>query len=317
MAYAREVPWHGIGTKAEGLMTAAEALKLGGLDWEVIQRPIYAQKSDLGLDMIPIKTHVANVRATDNKVLGVVGRGYRPVQNETALSLMDDIVDSGEAKYETVGALKEGRVVFISMELPKHIRVPGDDSDVKPYILLANGHDGGHALQIIVTPIRVVCNNTLTAALGSRTRERVYLRHTANIESRIGEARRALGITFDYLERFEDLAKELVAKRVTVRAGTKMLETIFPFTEREKENLDLKDRSHFAKALNIWKRGDDLESIRLTGWGLFNAVAEYIDHGIEYRSRTFTPADRKADSILFGGTGAQVKAKTLALLTKS
>lgn len=330
LMYAREVPWHGFGTKVDGLQTAEEALVAAGLDWTVEQKPLYIRdiKNPKGT-IKKVEGRVANVRMSDGSPLGIVAPSYKVVQNVDAFDFADAIVETGEAKYETAGALRGGRTVFLSMEIPKTVKVPGDDGEVRPYLLVANGHDGGMALRALITPIRVVCANTLSAALGSHKSE-IRLRHTAGIEGKISEAQRALGLTFEYLDEFAATAERMLLRKVSDKDVLRTLLDLWPIKDVNplKLNADELRRVVFAahpqgrdnepmvaaKALQMYESSPNIDNIRGTAWGLYNGIAEFLDHGVEYRSRAVTAADNRASSILLGGNAATKKQKAADLI---
>lgn len=308
LAYVKDrgVPWHGLGTPADGLMTAAEVLDKAGLDWVVEQRPIFIES---GKGMQKVETHQANVRVSDNSILGIVGRRYQPVQNAEALACMDAIVDSGDAKYDTAGALWEGRRVFISMELPKHIAVRGDSSDYLSYILAINGHDGGQAFEVIRTTVRAVCNNTVEAARSSAL-AKFSARHTPGVTRRVGEIRDALQITFAELEKFEELLNAMAQVKLTEVRAKEVLLKVFPLKEAGTAEADLA-ASDFAAALNNWRSTETLDDkLRGTNFGLYQAVIEYADFGLNYRK-----ADNRANDLMTnGGRPGTIKKAALAIL---
>ena len=162
-----ERAWHGLGTVIpDDVVTADRALDLAGLDWDVVPQPLYhGALTDPALH-IPIASHVANVRTTDGRVLGVVGDQYRIVQNRDAFAFVDDLLDTGGAKFHTAGALSGGRIVWILARLPEGIMIAGENID--PFILFTHAHDGTRAITVAATPIRVVCRNTLNIALRRR-----------------------------------------------------------------------------------------------------------------------------------------------------
>ena len=324
LMYARETPWHGFGEKVEGLQTAAEAIVAAGLDWEVVQRPLYIRDANHPKgNLIKIPDRVANVRATDSKPFGVVSPTYKVLQNRVAFDFADAIVETGEAKYETAGALREGRVVFLSMEIPRGVKAPGDDGELKPYLLVANSHDGSRALSARVTTIRVVCANTLNAALGNRSNE-IKLRHTTNVMEKVKEAQRALGLTFEYLDQFEAMAEKMLLRKLTKREVLTSILQVFPVKdvnplklmvgEMERVIGALKTNHPASGALSMYNSSPNLENVRDTAWGLYNGIAEYLDYGANYRSRTVPAADNRASSILLGGVASQRKEKAAAVL---
>ena len=311
MAYVKDrgVPWHGLGTPVEGIMTGAEALVAAGLDWKVGQEPLFISPADGGLGAGQlVKRYVANVRSTDHSVLGVVGTGYVPFQNEDLAAFGDALVDSGEAKYETAGSLWDGRRVFLSMEVPKHIKVPGDSSDHQTYILLVNGHDGSKAVEVVTTIVRAVCHNTVSAALRGAN-SRFSTRHTLNVGDRVGEARRSLGVVFGYLDSFEKVATELVGIKVNEKAGREVLAAVFPLTKEQRRSEDARARSMLEQAILNWNGTETIDdSIRRTGWGLYNAVSEITEFGPGFRS------EEGRFATVIEGPAATARKQTVALL---
>ena len=182
MFYTREKPWHGLGTGIAEAPNSADALRLAGLDWKVVQEPVY---TDAGKE---IPGYKANVRDTDRRVLGVVTDRYRVVQNREAFAFTDALLGSG-VRYETAGALQEGRKVWLLARLPHEYIISGER--ISPYLVFSNTHDGSGAVRVAVTPVRVVCNNTLNLAL--RTAKRGWsMIHTGDIRGKIQEAEDAL-----------------------------------------------------------------------------------------------------------------------------
>lgn len=312
MAYveARGVPWHRDGVPADGLMTAAEVLDKAGLLWTVEQKPLYIEKpGGRGATQL-VTTHRANVRSTDNAVLGVVGSRFTPVQNADSLSCLDAIVDDGGAKYDTAGSLLEGKRVFMSMILPTHMEVKGDSSPYEHYLVAINGHDGGQAFQVIRTTVRVVCMNTLQAAQQSAL-AKFSARHTSGVTGKVGEIRDALSLTFKELETFEQLANKMARLRISEARAKEVLLKVFPIKQASKADADLA-ASDFAGALANWKGTETIDDkLRGTHWGLYNAIVEYADYGI-----TFRKADNRVAELMTGtGRTGRPKAVALSLLS--
>lgn len=324
LMYAREVPWHGFGQKVDGLQTAEEAIVAAGLDWEVGHRPLfYRDPTNPKGTVKKISDRVATVRMTDGKYLGITSPGYHIFQNRTAFDFADAIVESGEAKYETAGSLREGKVVFLSMEIPKTVSVDGENEDMRPYLLVANSHDGSRALSARITTVRVVCMNTLNMALGNRNNE-IKLRHTRNAEEKVAEAQRALGLTFEYLDRFEAIGRKMLLTKIDERDVLRTMLQVFPIkdvnplllnADEIRKVLSNQATTPAAKAMSMYERSDNLANVRGTRWGVFNGIAEYLDFGQFYRSRGVPAADNRATSILLGGPAAQKKEKAAAILS--
>jgi phage/plasmid-like protein (TIGR03299 family) len=310
MAYGRGIPWHREGTKtANALSTAEEMLAAAELDWTVLRSPMFTHFNG---QEIQVPNRWANVRQSDGAVLGDVGDAYQIVQNREAFAFADNLVDSGAAKYETAGSLFGGRRVFLSMELPEGISVPGDESEIKPYLLITNGHDGGTILQASVTMVRVVCANTWTLALGEAKRT-FRIRHTGSIDGKIQAAREALGITFRYTEEFSQIAGRLAMAKVTDRQIDKILRAAFPVPASQTKP-DRIEQSDFWKVRDLYRNTENIDSIRGTAWGLLQATGEYLDHEVDYHGRRFSDVDVRMDSIVYDGPAAIRKQKVLSLI---
>lgn len=306
---SRGLPWHGLGTSVEELLTADEMQTAAGLDWVVEAKPMTLQGTNI---VVPNK--VANVRNTDSAVLGVVGSRYKVIQNTEMFSFADYLLDAG-AQFETAGSLRGGEVVFAAMEIPsEHIEIKGDNGQTKSYLVLANGHNGLFPFRALVTPVRVVCMNTLNAALGD-AKTSFTIRHTAKVEGKIAEAKRALGITHKVMDEFRVGAERLILKKMTEKDAIRVITSVFPLSEDEKRDKKVfSDRA--AQTLAIWKNAENLEGVRETAWGVWNAIGEYLDHGVAYRGgQRSTAADAKASSIVLDtGFAARTKRQALALV---
>jgi phage/plasmid-like protein (TIGR03299 family) len=319
MAYvgSRGLPWH-IGetrdrsTELEDLVTGEEMLVAGGLNWHVDQLPVYQPGLDGGFE--PIPGWVSNTRMSDGKSLGIVKPSYKVLQNDALAAFGDALVDDGGAKYETAGSLRGGQMVFMSMELPEHIKVEGDDSDYTTYLLLTNGHDGWHKFTGVVTIVRAVCMNTVSAALRG-AQHTFSISHRTDLDGRVAEARRALNLTFNFEEKFGDVASGLAAKSLTERQVEAILTEAFPFSPDIKPGKF--EMTTFAKVFENWKTTDTIApDLRGTGWGVFNAVTEYLDHEADYKGGKRLDAEStKAESLLIGRAAA-TKDRVLDLLLK-
>jgi len=182
MFSVRETPWHGLGRIIMDAPASREALELAGLDWQVESRNIYSGTGAL------IPGYRANVRSTDDAVLGVVSDRYRIVQNEEAFQFTDDLLGEG-VTYETAGSLQGGKKVWMLARLPRKYLIAGDQ--VEPYLVIFNSHDGSSGVKVAMTPIRVVCQNTLNLALNTAKRSWTA-RHTENVLLRVQDARETL-----------------------------------------------------------------------------------------------------------------------------
>ena len=182
MFYVRETPWHGLGTKVLEAPASKDALQLAGLNWRVMQEPIYTAMEEL------VDGYKANVRDSDRKVLGVVTDRYRVIQNDEAFAFTDGLLGEG-VKYETAGSLQGGRKVWLLAHMPHEYIISGER--ISPYLLFSNTHDGSGAIKVALTPIRVVCQNTLNLALAGAKRSWSMI-HTGDIREKMQEAKDTL-----------------------------------------------------------------------------------------------------------------------------
>ncbi|WP_010260739.1 DUF932 domain-containing protein [Treponema primitia] len=284
------VPWHEIGTVLDGVLTSDEAIKAAKLIWKVDQISVFAA----GNWVQAIPGFVANVRSDTKEVLGIVTDRYCVAQNKDVFAFADELIGTNKAKctYETAGSLWNGRRVFMLVNMPKS-RIVGDD--YQPYLCLSNAHDGTASLQVFLTGIRVVCNNTLTAALHTAKRK-ISIRHLTNMEQRKDEALRTMGAASKYFHDLEVFASMLAGKKVNI---TKVLDKLFPAskqmsTRQVKSNLEVKE---LIKTL--FKQKDDLQNFRGTAWGAYQAIADYRSNA-EPRRKTATYADTKMARFLDG-----------------
>ena len=266
--YVRETPWHGQGLRVEDAPSSEEAIRLAGLDWLVDQQPIYLA------DGIQIKDNYANVRSSDGKALGIVGSKYKIVQNTEAFAFTDELLGEG-VKYETAGSLKEGKVIWLLAKMPEAFEVLGDK--VEPYLVFTNTHDGSGAVRVCMTPVRVVCNNTLNMAL--RGAKRVWsARHTGSIASKLDDARETLQFANNYIKATQETFEELYKVKLNDISLHRMLNNIVPITEdmsdRQKEN----QKTIRDDILLRYEEAPDLKVLDQTGARLVQAVADTTSH---------------------------------------
>lgn len=273
MFYTREVPWHGLGIKVEEAPTSKDALRLAELDWKVVTKPIY-------IDNQRVKKYVANVRDKDNKILGIVSDTYKIVQNEEAFSFTDQLLENNnDVRYETAGSLTNGKKVWLLAKMPDIYLV---DDPTNCYLTFFNSFDGKSGLRVFVTPVRVVCHNTLNLALSSTPRS-WSANHTGNIEEKLEEAKRTLLMADKYLKKLETTSKVLVNKIVTDKEVLEFIEELLPIendiSERKKNNI-IELRKELYKR---YKDAPDLKKYSETQWALINAVSDFASHTIPLR----------------------------------
>ena len=273
MFYTREKPWHGLGTMVAEAPNSKDALRLAGLNWKVLQEPVYTENKEL------IQGYKANVRDTDRKVLGVVTDRYKVIQNEEAFAFTDTLLGEG-VRYETAGSLQEGRRVWMLARMPREFIIGGER--ISPYMVFSNTHDGSGAVKTALTPIRVVCNNTLNLAL--RTAKRSWsMIHTGDISGKIEEAKNTLLLADEYMtalgQEFENLRKiKLSEKQVLdyIKILLPMEENYSLLQKRgvEKLRADMKMRYFDAP---------DLKDVGNNGYRFVNAVSDFATHSTPRR----------------------------------
>ncbi|MCC2819744.1 DUF945 domain-containing protein [Lachnoclostridium pacaense] len=275
MFYVREVPWHGLGTKVMEAPTSKAALTLAGLDWKVIQRPIVTK------DGIPIPGFKANLRETDKKVLGVVTDRYKVVQNPDAFSFTDRLLGEG-VTYETAGSLQEGRRTWLLARLPQRYIISGDE--ITPYLVFMNSHDGTGSIKAAMTPIRVVCQNTLNLALDNAKRYWAT-NHTGDIHGKMEDARYTLLYADQYMAQLGKAIDSLNRIRLSDRQVCEYIDALFPLidnpTELQRKNLmqmkqEVKTRYFDAP---------DLQHVGKNAYRFVNAVSDFATHSKPLRER--------------------------------
>lgn len=298
MMYVGETPWHGKGTKLNNPATAEEAIVAGGLDWEVYKSPLYYS---INGEMLTVPNKSVTVRSDNNKSLGVVGDRYSVLQNKNAFSFFDAIVGEKAAMYHTAGVLGEGERIWLLAKVPGHIRVVGDDI-VEKFMLLTNSHEGTSSVQVMMTPIRVVCQNTLNAAINSNTNV-VKLRHTQSIGMKIEDVRYNLNMISGYYSQFEELSQRMANIELNKTQFEEYIKSIGIVTPDEDKKLSTRAENILNEVTKLFEhgRGNDMTGVKGTLWGAYNAVTEYADYVRVSRNES-----NRAKSILFG-SGAQLK----------
>ncbi len=308
MMYVGAKPWHGLGTELDNPATSQEAMRAAGLDWQVNMEPVY-----LG-DGSQVPGARAAVRQDTNAVLGVMSEWYTPLQNETAFAFMDGLLGADSIRYHTAGALGRGERVWMLAKLDGEIRVAGSEDVTEKYLLLTNGHNGSHAGKIFFTPIRVVCQNTLTAAVSAKAKSCVTLYHMPVIERRLVEARNTLGLADAYFAKFGQAADAMAGVKLNTARATRYFESVFVMPEEPEKKKETADnvRRNRAKALTLFDNGmgADIRGVRHTLWTAYNAVTEFVDHAEVKATKTKSLEENRAArlSSMWFGAGSQLKA---------
>ena len=193
MFYTRVAPWHGLGTCVERSLTSQDALEKSGLDWTVTSRHIFTDAQ------APIPGYRANVRQSDNRILGIVSDRYKIVQNHEAFQFVDALLGEG-VTFETAGSLQNGRKVWMLAKLPEAYTMLEDE--ITPYLVFSNSHDGSSSIRVACTPIRVVCQNTLNLALSSAKRMWATV-HVGDLSQKMQQAQDTLLFARHYMGKLD------------------------------------------------------------------------------------------------------------------
>ncbi|RYV50984.1 DUF932 domain-containing protein [Pengzhenrongella frigida] len=317
--FARTDPWHRLGTTVAGeAFTAEDAMTLGHLGgWQVRKVPLTA--SEVGadgvttLDVPGFATVRTNPFTGAPEALGVVGAGYTPLQNEKHAEFLNTLADASGAVFDTAGSLRGGRQVFVTMRLPQHLSIGGTDR-VDLNIAALNSHDGTSAFRVLVTPVRVVCANTQSAALRDHVSS-WSIRHTRNAKAAVQAARDSLGLTFAYVEAFQAEAERLINTTTTDSQFFDLVADLFPAPAADAPTRVRHTHTQRQQTLaHLWHDADTQTGIHGTAWGAYQAVAEYVDHFAPVRAR-LDPAAARAVRLLTTEEPARLKARAWAALS--
>lgn len=289
---SNETPWHGIGEVIKGTLSSEEAIKVAKLDWDVIPKPLFDEKHR------EIPGFKVNVRSSDDKILGVVTDRYKIVQNDEAFAFTDSLLGKG-VQYESAGSLASGKRIWMLARMENTTLA---EEKIDPYLVFTNSHDGTGAIRVAITPVRVVCQNTLNLALHQASRHWSCV-HTGDIQGKLEEARYTLSNAERYMEALEEEFGELKLKKVTekeVRDLTdKLLEMEFEDLVKranvDKKVVDFKDilKSHKAEEkldqkrteiLNIYFDKPDLRGTEHTAFRFVNAISDYCTHTTDHKN---------------------------------
>lgn len=297
MAYAGELPWHGLGSQVSDDISTDGMMEAAGLDWSVTKQPMYYM-DDLG-EMGEIPGKSALVRSSDNKVMDIVGQDWNPVQNAEAFEFFREFVDSGDMKMHTAGSLKGGKMVWALAKVNDGFTIKtaqGEDS-VESYLLFSNPHQYGKSIDVRFTPIRVVCNNTLTLSLNQNVDQYVRMGHQRPFNAE--DAMATLGMAHQKLETYKEAAEYLCQKSYTSEQMVDYFNQVFPSASSRDSN-----KSREAQEVMHTQAGANLGEG--TFWQLFNTVTYMTDHTLGRN------ADTRLQSSWYG-QNQNVKKKALEL----
>ena len=268
MFYVRQAPWHGLGVRVEEAPSSQEALRLSGLDWQVIQQPIAT------VDGTPIPGYRANLRDTDHQVLGVVTDRYRVVQNAEAFAFTDGLLGEG-VKYETAGSLQNGKKIWLLAKLPDKYIIEGDR--IEPYLVFSSSHDGSGSIKVAMTPIRVVCQNTLNLALSSAKRAWSTI-HVGDLAGKMDQAHNTLLLAEKYMGQLGMEFSRLSKIRLSDQKVLQYIDQLLPMDNQPTET----HRKNITRIREDMKRryfdAPDLRHVGKNAYRFLNAVSDFATH---------------------------------------
>ncbi len=269
-----------------------EVLSLSHLDWTVIQRRLFYTMDDVVYDT----GKLMNVRATDGAQLGLVSEDYSLVQNSEAFEVLD-YVTGIDLEVERAGSFAGGKVVFVEAKRPEDMSVLGDR--ISRYVLFVNTFDGSGAMKVILTNIRVICRNTLNAAIKGAERV-VSLLHRGDLSSKIDDMRRVFTTAAIYEDAFKADAENLAKIKVSREGVNKILDVLFPYcdpvSQKRKFENTLRMRDSFMACYNE----ADLYDMRGNAWGVYNAMSDMIYHNRNVVRSTARTAERPMAAAIGG-----------------
>lgn len=274
MAYAGQVPWHGLGTKVAADLTPRQMQKQAGLDWSVVKRPSFVTFDG---DMIETGTN-ALLRESDNSVLSPsVGDGWEPVQNSEAFDFFNEFCLAGDMEMHTAGSLKNGQIVWVLAKIKESFDVLGEDR-VDNYMLFSNPHQYGKSLNVRMTPTRVVCNNTLTMSLNGATNNEVKLNHRREFNADL--VKDQMGLAHEKFEQYRDAARFMASKKAKFSDLITFYNEVFPAANtKKKEAKEYADLSTTAKAaFDVLETQPGADMAMGTWWNALNSVTFITDH---------------------------------------
>jgi phage/plasmid-like protein (TIGR03299 family) len=306
--------WHGLGQIVTDYPTSSEAIRHAGLDFTVEKRKLFTLDNDNQQDdpeetiivpEIEVPGYFATLRTDTEQVLGVVGKDYEIVQNWDAFSFFDAIVGGDGIQYETAGALGKGERIFITAKLPGYIKVGREDL-IEQYVFLTTSHDGLGSITAAFTPVRIVCNNTLNAALRNCSNA-IKIRHTANAKERLEQAHKVMGISNQLSGELETIFNQWTKVKVTDPDLQHLIRLAMVPNKEVLKNINAGEWDELSTCFNNmcnsvyeYAQGSPTQQTETTKgnlFGAYNAVTGYFQN-----VRTYKTGEAKLKSVLYGGT---------------
>ncbi len=310
----KEKAWHGLGQIIQDYPTSAEALKFAGLDYTVEKRKLFTfdkennsgnPEKEIIIPDVEVPNYFATMRTDTEHVLGVVGKDYEVVQNLDAFSFFDAIVGGDGIQYETAGALGKGERIFITAKLPSYIKV-GKDDLIEQYLFLTTSHDGYGSITAAFTPVRIVCNNTLNAALRNHSNS-IKIRHTANAKDRLEQAHKVMGISNQLSGQLESIFNQWTKVKINDPKLHHLIQLALVPNKEVLDNINTGKWDELSTCFNnicnsVFEYAQvsptqQTETTKGNLFGAYNAVTGYFQN-----VRNYKDDEAKLRSLFYGGT---------------
>jgi phage/plasmid-like protein (TIGR03299 family) len=297
MMYVGDTPWHGLGVAIpdDRRLSIDEAIVAAGLDWEVELQNVFTE-DDKGLRQA-IPEQYVTYRKKDKTVLGMVGKGHRPLQNIEAFRWFQPFLDSGEATLETAGSLKQGSRVWVLARIRRDPMIVGKEDTMKHYVLLSNSHDGSLAVRVGFTPIRVVCNNTLCLAHESKASKLLRVKHISRVLENLEEIREVIDLAQREFAATVEQYRRLASRQINTTDLVKYVRIVFGLKEKPRTPAQENQEKIVPSVIRLFENGRGSRVAGTTYWGAYNAVNEYLNY---FRGKT---QDNTLNSLWYGKGG--------------
>lgn len=289
--FTKTAPWGQPIQQLPQATNVAEAMKLAGLDWQIVEKPIFDQEGNS-----LARFAKAHARGDTGKILGIVGKNTHPLQNADAFKFFEPFLESGEAAFETAGVIGGGKKIWVLAKInAPDARVIGDDMVAK-FVLLSNSHDGSASVRVGFTPIRVYCTNTLAMAHKSTSSQLVRVRHTKEVTGNVLMLRDAMNLANSEFEATAEMYRAMAAKKINQADLRKYIKQVLTMPEKDGE-ASTRAKNVVNDIVRLFEsgRGSDMVGVRGTIWGAYNSVTEHLSWAAG-RS-----AESRLDSLWFGG----------------
>ena len=296
MVFAGEVPWHGLGTEIDDATSFWDAFEMAGLNWQVDTKPLFTGEGE------EVKSRAA-YRTSDDRILGIVGPRWTPLQNSDAFKIFEPLVDSGDMRLHTAGSLRQGERVWVlcQLNMDNSEITPGDE--IAKFALLSNGHDGKLAVHFGFTPIRVVCANTEAMARDSKASKLIRVRHNRFVKENVQQVRDVMSLADQEFEATAEVYRFLASRSINQADLDKYVKVVFDASQESESEISTRTKNIMLNVQELFEngKGNQLSGTRGTYWAAYNSVTEYLNYTKGRNS------NNRIDSLWFGQNGTMNK----------